>query len=177
MAEQNILIPQDGEGAYINFVSGLHAGSQGAVPGFDFDPYASQASDPVNQLKFYWGSSSNNGAGAVTTGDTYAVLTPAETVGPDSLFSRAGFTGVTTAWQAGVVAGYLGVRFTNEATSNLTYGWVHMTTMAPLGFPMTVLDWCYEEDGSAITIPHLETDGIYCDGFDDVACAQTAPAN
>lgn len=71
MAEQNILIPQDGEGAYINFVSGLHAGSQGAVPGFDFDPYASQASDPVNQLKFYWGSSSNNGAGAVTTGDTY----------------------------------------------------------------------------------------------------------
>ncbi len=50
MAEQNISIPQDGEGAYINFVSGLHAGSQGAVPGFDFDPYASQASDPVNQL-------------------------------------------------------------------------------------------------------------------------------
>ncbi|MEO7325287.1 MAG: hypothetical protein ABIW82_10715 [Dokdonella sp.] len=176
MTEQNIPIPQDGEGAYINFVNGAHAGSEGAVPGFDFEPYASQASEPANQLRFYLGSSGNNGAGAVTSGDTYAVLAAGDTIGADSLFSRAGFTGITTAWQAGVTAGYLGVRFTNEATSNLTYGWVHLTTMAPLGFPMTVLDWCYEDDGSAITIQQVETDRIYCDGFDDVACSQIAPA-
>ncbi|MEO6688413.1 MAG: hypothetical protein ABIS07_16055, partial [Dokdonella sp.] len=156
MTEQNIAIPQNGEGAYINFVSGVHAGSEGAVPGFDFDPYASQASQPVNQLKFYWGPSSKSGAGVVTSGDTYAVLFEGDTIGSGSLFSRAGFTGVTTAWQAGVTSGYLGLRFTNEATSTLTYGWVHLTTTAPLGFPMTVLDWCYEDDGSAITIPHVE---------------------
>ncbi|MEO5558926.1 MAG: hypothetical protein ABIO49_04070 [Dokdonella sp.] len=176
MAEQNIAVPQDGEGAYINFVTGMHGGSQGAVPGFDFDPYASQASNPSNQLKFYWGSASNNGAGVVTTGDTYAVLTAGNAIGPASIFSRAGFTGVTTAWQAGVTVGYLGTRFTNETTNTLTYGWVHLTTSAPLGFPMNVLDWCYEDGGSAITVPQLDIDRIYCDGFDDLACAGIATA-
>lgn len=177
MTEQNFAVPQDGEGAYINFVTGIHGGSEGAVPGFDFDPYASQTSDPANQLKFYWGSESNNGAGVVTTGDTYAVLAAGDVVGPASIFSRAGFTGVTTAWQVGVTAGYLGVRFTNEASNTLTYGWVHLTTNAPLGFPMTVLDWCYQDLGSAITIPQVGTDRIYCDGFDDVACAAIASSD
>ena len=177
MTDQNIAVPQDGEGAYINFVTGVHAGSEGAVPGFDFDPYAAQNSDPTNQLKFYWGGASNSGAGVVSAGDTYAVLAAGDSIGPTSTFSRAGFTGITTAWQAGVAAGYLGTRFTNEATSLLTYGWVHLTTNAPLGFPMTVLDWCYEDDGGAITIPRVETDRVFCDGFDDIACIGIPPPN
>lgn len=171
MTQQNIEIPQNGEGVYVNLVTGAHAGSEGAVPGFDFDPYAAQNSDPANQLKFYWGSSSNGGAGVASAGDTYAVLAPGDTIGAASPFTRAGFTGDTSAWQAGVEGGYLGVRFRNEATDTIDYGWVRLSTTAPLGFPATILDWCYEDAGDGITIPPDSDDAIFCDGFDDTACA------
>jgi hypothetical protein len=167
---QNLAVPQDDEGVYINFVTGQNAGSEGAVPGFDFDPYAAVSTDPSLQLKFYWGSSSNNGAGVASAGDSYAVLAGGDRVDADSLFTRMGFSGDTSAWQAGV-DGYLGVRFTNEATAVLTYGWVHLATTAPVGFPATVLDWCYEDSGAGIAIPAApDNDFVFCNGFDDSAC-------
>lgn len=168
--QQDIEIPQTGEGVYVNLVTGAHGGSEGAVPGFDFDPYAAQNSTPVNQLKFYWGSASSGGAGVASSGDRYAVLAPGDTVGAGSLFTRAAFTGDTSVWQAGVTAGYLGVRFKNEATDAINYGWVRLTTSAPIGFPATLIDWCYEDAGNDIVIADEDTDTIFCDGFDGLAC-------
>lgn len=170
MPEQNIEVPQSGEGVYVNLMTGEHAGAESQVPGFDFDPYAAQNSEPVNQLKFYWGASSNGGAGVASAGDTYAVLAPGDMIGADSLFTRAGFTGDTSAWQAGVADGYLGVRFKNETTAAINYGWVHLSTTAPLGFPATILDWCYEDGGGEIAIPEAPSDTIFCDDFDGLAC-------
>ncbi|MFC4820433.1 hypothetical protein [Dokdonella ginsengisoli] len=172
-AQQDIDVPQDGEGVYLNFVTGVHAGSEGAVPGFDFDPYAAQSSNPANQLKFYWGSSANGGGGVASAGDVYAVLAPGDTIGAASLFTRAGFTGDTSAWQAGI-DGYLGVRFTNEATTAINYGWVRLSTTAPLGFPATIVEWCYEDGGGDIEIAAEPADAIFCDGFDETACTAGA---
>lgn len=173
--QQNLEVPQDGEGLYLNFITGVHAGSEGAVPGFDFEPYASQNSEPANQLKFYWGSSTNGGAGVASAGDTYAVLAPGDSIGAASLFTRAGFTGDTSAWQAGLAEGYLGVRFKNEGTGAINYGWVRLSTTAPLGFPLTILDWCYEDGGGDIVIAAAPaTDTVFCDGFDGVECAAAA---
>jgi len=163
-------VPQDGEGLYINLVTGMSGTAESQVPGFDFDPYAQQTSNPANQLRFYWGSSSNGGAGVATTGDVYAVLAVGATIGPDSLFTRAGATGDTSAWQAGVTGGYLGARFKNETTGIIDYGWIRLDSNPPLGFPLTVLDWCYEDSGAAITISEADDDTIFCDGFDGTAC-------
>ncbi|MBO9663109.1 hypothetical protein [Dokdonella sp.] len=176
MPEQNIDVPQTGEGVYVNLMTGQHAGAESLVPGFDFDPYAAQNSDPADQLKFYWGSSSNGGAGVASAGDTYAVLAPGDIIGATSLFTRAGFTGDTSAWQAGVADGYLGVRFKNETTTLINYGWIHFSTTAPLGFPATILDWCYEDGGGEIEIPAVPSDTIFCDGFDELACPATDAA-
>ena len=163
---RDLAVPQDGEGLYINLVTGVSGFSEGQVPGFDFDPYAQQTSTPPNQLRFYWGAASNGGAGVASSGDQYAVLAAGAEVGPDSSFTRAGAGGDTSLWQAGIAGGFLGARFQNENLGLLNYGWIRLNTSAPIGFPMTVLDWCYEDDGSAITIaPPIEND-IYCDGFD-----------
>jgi hypothetical protein len=170
MPEQNLDVPQSGEGLYINLVNGDSGTAEAQVPGFDFDPYASQNSDPADQLKFYWGPSSNGGAGVATSGDVYAVLLVGATIGPDSLFTRAGFAGDTSAWQAGVIGGYLGARFTNEAAGILNYGWIRLDSSAPLGFPLTVVDWCYEDSGAPITIEAQPADNVFCDGFEGVAC-------
>jgi len=170
MTDQNLAVPQDSEGVYINLVTGDNAGSESAVPGFDFDPYAAVSTNPTLQLKFYWGSASNNGAGVASAGDAYAVLAGGDVIDAGSPFTRAGFSGDTSAWQAGV-EGYLGMRFTNEATATLTYGWVRLSTTAPLGFPATVLDWCYEDSGAGITIPAApDDDRVFCDGFDGLTC-------
>jgi hypothetical protein len=165
--EMNLDVPETTEGLYVNFVTGVSGTSEGAVPGFDLDPYAAAGTDPSGQLKFYWGSASTSGAGVVSSGDTYVVLAPGAVIGPDAVFSRAAFTGDTTAWQAGTT-GYLGMRFRDEAASGLiVYGWLALSTTAPLGFPATLQGWCYEDSGAAIVIPALPSDEIFVDGFED----------
>ena len=160
----NLDVPADGEGLYLNFATGVSARTEGGAPGFDLDVYAMQVSSPGGQMKFYWGPVSNPGAGVVTSGDTYAVLAAGDTVGPASTFSRAAAGGVTTAWQAGIT-GFLGARFRNEAAGNaLHYGWVRLATTAPLGFPATILDWCYDDAGEAIVI--ALPDALFANGFE-----------
>lgn len=173
--EQNLDVSPSGEGLYINLVTDDSGTAEGDVPGFDFNPYAAQTSDPPNQLKFYWGSPSYGGAGVATSGDVYAVLQAGATIGPDSLFTRAAFKGDTSAWQAGVSDGYLGARFTNEAAGILNYGWIRLASSAPRGFPLTVVDWCYEDSGAPITIEAPPADNVFCDGFDGVACLVQSP--
>lgn len=169
-ADANLVVPQTPEGLYINFVTRVSGLTEGSVPGFDFDPYAAANTNPADQLRFYWGAQQSNpdlnNGGVVSSGSTYAVLQPGDSVGPAATFSRAAFTGDTTAWQAGLSGAYLGARFRNETTSVMNYGWVRLTTTAPLGFPLTVLGWCYEDSGAAITIPLPPPDLIFLDGFD-----------
>ncbi|MBK9657083.1 MAG: hypothetical protein IPO66_17195 [Rhodanobacteraceae bacterium] len=158
----SFVVPATTEGLYLNLVSAVSGVTEGSVPGFDVDIYASANSIPADQLKFYWGSAANGGAGVVSVGDSYAVLTAGQVIGPDSLFSRAAFTGDTTVWQAGT-SGYLGMRFLNESAGIINYGWLLLSTSAPLGFPATIDGWCYESSGAAITI---RTPPLFANGFE-----------
>lgn len=159
----NLVVPATGEGLYVNFVTGGSGEAESQVPGFDLDIYAQQLSNPAGQLRFYWGASTTGGAGGATAGDTYVVLAPGDVVGTNRLFSRAGANGNTTAWQAGVT-GFLGVRFKNEGTGVINYGWVKLATTAPLGFPATIVEWCYDDTGGPIATD-LSGD-IFTDGFE-----------
>lgn len=157
-------VPATTEGLYLNLVNAVSGVTEGSVPGFDIDIYASVNSVPSDQLKFYWGSASNGGAGVVSAGDSYALLSSGQLIGPDSLYSRAAFTGDTSAWQAGA-SGYLGMRFLNESTGVINYGWILLSTSAPLGFPATINGWCYENSGAPITItPSLVP--LFANGFE-----------
>ncbi|MEO8670413.1 MAG: hypothetical protein ABI411_03795 [Tahibacter sp.] len=157
----NLDIPATSEGLYLNLLNGLSGPTEGSVPGFDIDIYTPANASPPGQLKFYWGSASTGGAGVVTAGDAYAVLGIGQTIGPGSVFSRAAFSGDTSAWQAGASA-YLGMRFRNEATAVTNYGWLLLSTAAPVGFPATIRGWCIEDAGAPITTPG---DSIFVDGF------------
>ncbi len=93
----------------------------------------------------------------VTDGNGNAiVMQPGDTIGPASSFESS----VATApeWLAGT-DGYVGVRFncdgrqTYPVASTVCYGYVHFTTTAPNGFPATLIDYSYDGDGNAITIP------------------------
>ena len=51
------------------------------------------------------------------------------------------------------MAAAAGVAFQNENTGVLNYGYIHMTTTSPEGFPAQVLEWAYDSSGAAITVP------------------------
>jgi hypothetical protein len=57
-----------------------------------------------------------------------------------------------THWLGGA-DGYVGIAFYDEASGTVDYGYLHLTTNGPLGFPAQVLDWAYDSSGAAITIP------------------------
>lgn len=160
-----LIVPANGEGLYLNLVTNVSGTTEASVPGFDINPYAAQNSDPVGQLKFYWGSPATNGAGVVTSGDTYAVLPAGQLIGPASTFSRAAFTGNTSAWQAGA-SGFLGVRFQEEPANAIRYGWIFLSSSPPMGFPLNIQAWCYEDSGAAITTPLPGETPLFVDSFE-----------
>ncbi len=163
---QDLAVPATSEGLYVNFSTGVSGTSESAVPGFDFDPYAAVSSTPADQLRFYWGSAATGNAGVASSGDRYALLPAGSVVGPASLFTRAGFTGDTSVWTSAATTGHLGMRFRNEATGTINYGWVTLTTTPPLGFPMTIHGWCYDDTGSSVAIAPVSTgDPIFSDAF------------
>ena len=162
----NLSVPATTEGLYLNLITGVSGTAESQVAGFDIDIYAAVSTNPSGQMKFYWGQASNGGAGVVSSGDSYAVLLPNAIIGPDSTFSRAAFTGDTSAWQAGA-AGYLGMRFLDEGSATIVYGWIALASTAPLGFPATIEGWCYEGGGTPIVTPEPPGDAIFADGFEE----------
>jgi subtilisin family serine protease len=90
--------------------------------------------------------------GAVVDGGgiDFAVLQPGDTVGPAATFNINSIA--MTNWLSGA-DGYIGVAFQNENTGQLNYGYIHLTTSSPVGFPAHVFEYGYDNSGAAITIP------------------------
>lgn len=140
---------------YINLVTGASGGS---VVGWDINPYPSTTGFAV-----YWGGSSSGNAGVSdTTSGPLTVLSSGAVIGPSSTFSVSS-TGASGMYPFYVPTGqtnkYLGVKFINETLPGtpVNYGWVSITATSATaanpgaGFPATINEWCYEDDGSAIT--------------------------
>ena len=84
------------------------------------------------------------------TGMNYAVLQPGAIIGPASTISNT-VTEMTNWW--GETGGYIGIAFLNSQTQALNYGYIHMTTTGPAGFPAQVLDYGFDDTGAAVEIP------------------------
>jgi len=141
-------IPQTGDGIYFNLVTGASGTTGSAVDGFDLNLYG------TTRLQAYSGAdvSENNAlAGTVVAGsnnDLYFVMTNGQPI--DGSVSWTSESGAMTNWNTGVAGGYLGIRFDNEATGAINFGWLQITTTGPNGFPANVTAYCYENTGAAI---------------------------
>jgi hypothetical protein len=148
-AAPNLVVPATIDGFYINFVTGTTGTSGAAVPGWDFNPYQTGSA-----LYFFWPTAPANSMGAVATGTVLQVVANGAEIGPASTFSAAAGGGGAANyvnWQAGVSGdNFLGFRFYNESTSAVNYGWARLTTTAPSGFPATLVEYCYKNDGTSI---------------------------
>lgn len=146
----NVTIPPTATGLSINLVTGETSPNL-AISHFNAskgDPYLF---GPV--MFFFWGQDMNNGGMAATNNGPYLVLGPGDTIGPSSTFIRYSLgTPSTMFGYWGGVNGYLGIRFMNEETGEINYGYLHMLTTDGSGFPAMILDYAYDKSGAAITI-------------------------
>jgi len=86
-------------------------------------------------------------------------LHPGDTIGPDS--NLMGSQTLTPQWLAGADA-YIGVKLPCGGTllphpveGGACYGYIHVSTTSPNGFPAKVLDMTFDGDGHTITIPQV----------------------
>lgn len=144
----HLVVPETSEGLYLDLARNLS--SPTLIAGFDVNPYQGGG-----ELLFYWAGDriNANGGVAVDESGAHRVLRVGDTVGPHSVFSAAanGASKETAGFLAGG-EGYLGVKFIDEATGKTHYGYVHLLTSAPSGFPAVILGYAYNKAGGAITI-------------------------
>ncbi len=143
----SLSIPNTFAGVYINLATGANGVTPAAVPGWDFGPYGA-----TNQLAFFFPSTPANSFGGVGSGTAYTAVTVGTAVGPASTFIVSAASAATAAFRAGGTNLVVGVRFFNEATSAINYGYVLMDTTSATGFPATIRRIVYENAGTPITV-------------------------
>lgn len=143
-----VAIANNIDGTYFNFVTGVHVNAPD-LAGYDFNPYNNNVG-----LTFY-GAASPSGIMASGTPGTSATAL-ALTFG--ALISAAGqFNQFQTVGSNFYVTGqeYVGLRFLNETTGILNYGWALMRTNVGTsgnqGFTASLLAYGYENTGASIT--------------------------
>lgn len=148
----NINIPSTTAGVYLNLVTGVSATAPAGAPGWDFNAWG------AGNL-FAWA----NVGGAPTAGvvcglGSSAVQTDSlalgTVVGAAQTFCAQGNpeSAGSTAYVLNAI-NYVGIRFLNEGTGLLNYGWIAMQVGSPANAqPRSIVGWAYENTGASIAV-------------------------
>lgn len=136
-------VPATIDGAYVNFATGV-VNLAGTVAGWDFNAYQTGGN-----LRFFTSTNAANTNRIVGTGTTADVLPAGTMIDGSSPLTTAGIVN-PGALLGGVTNGYVGVAFNNEGTATTNYAWVSLSTTGPTGYPVTINQYCYQDDGSGI---------------------------
>jgi hypothetical protein len=151
---QNINVPSTTAGIYINLVTGMFATTPGAVPGWDLNPWGSTSNN-------FWANnaaSTSDGIVSNFTGGSSGTLVdnlPVGTIVDSSwTFGRSNGSETTgaTAFNLNSSNNYIGIRFLNEATGQLNFGWVHFQLTGAGTQPRALIDWAYDNAGAPVAV-------------------------
>ncbi len=146
----SITIPNNIDGIYFNVVTGAGATSGGGAAGWDVNLYATGGG-----LTFFWPSTPAASSGGVADATPLYLPQPAgSVVSAGSTFSVASGGGGDAPFANFRVTGSnnLGIRFFNEATSAINYGYITLETTGATGFPATIRRVVYGNAGEAVTV-------------------------
>lgn len=141
-------IPPTFDGTYLNLQTGVASATDMGAPGWDINPYAAPS-----KLAFNWPS----GAGGVSSGGVYSVLNSGDTIGPAQTYIDYTDPVAAGNWGTMQTGKYFGLRFYNENTAAINYGWIQLNTGPTSGFPATINQYCYDDTGAAIAAGALPT--------------------
>lgn len=150
-----IPVPQNIDGVYINLATNATGTSGGGVTGWDINLYQTTPTGGTPGLYFFWPTTPANSYGGVSTDTIYDVLNTGAPIGPGQTYilnAGGGGAAAYANWHGTTQTGrYLGVRFFNEATSAINFGWLQLNTTATSGFPATINQICYDNTGIEIS--------------------------
>jgi hypothetical protein len=120
-----------------------------------------------------WGWGVNTNYTKLVVDDTGAIIVfhPGDEISATSRFSLGTGSPMNDEWLAGT-DGYVGLvtacdgRLTFAVPSHVCYGYVHLTTTGPTGYPATLDGFALNGDGNPIVVPAQLGDDIFRDGFD-----------
>lgn len=136
----NINIPTTTSGVYLNFVTGVSNPDDALVPGWDVNPWSSTGFGLFNPGGF---------ATYVTTtaGGTTAVnMTPGAIIDATSNFG-SNSSANTSQWVMNSDQNLVGIRFQNEDTGQIHYGWMRISfSSSPTAQPRAIVEYAYESE-------------------------------
>lgn len=154
----NYAVPQTFDGTTINWVTGVFDDGGPITGDWDLNFWGSGAGNATFDLF----AVDDQGDEIVVDADQkFSLLQSGAVIGPSSTF-KDGDQEAAAGWLAGA-DGYIGFKFNcdgrlaNPVAGGVCYGYVHVTTTAPSGFPATIVDYAYDGDGNPITIGPVET--------------------
>jgi hypothetical protein len=143
----NLSVPVTLAGIYLNLVTNASGITSSSTPGWDFNPFSNGGN-----LGFFTTAAAANISNVVGSGTVATALTPGATIGPASTFATTGIASTAGTAFRNTGTEYVGVRFNNEATGLLNYGYMELQTSAATGFPATIKRYVYENTGLPIII-------------------------
>ncbi len=165
----SIAVPPGPEGLYINLVTKATGRTASSVPGWHINFYGEASTSPgappvlavtitsktpANTAGSSGVVSSQASTSTVCGSCQYVALTTGALLGPSSIW----YAGNGSAYLFGNLRQYpgvktIGLRFFNETTGALNYGYLTIKIESSDGYPATVLGWAYENSGGPITYP------------------------
>jgi hypothetical protein len=136
-----IAIPTNNERLYLNFVTGDFDNE--SVSGWDFNAFGQQF------LLFAAQGNKENLSAFVFSNFQVAALTAGTLISSASPFATGGLEG-NPAFYTTQNSAYIGMEFRNEATGQIDYGWVLLSTTGPNGVPASVIGYAYENTGQSV---------------------------
>ena len=136
-----LVIPNTIDGLYLNVITGVTSTSSSPAAGWDFNPYNNGSG-----LGFF-APDFPSSQGTLASGATALALLGGETIGSGGIYQPGQALGTNFRITG---TGFAGLRFQNEVTGQLNYGWVRLSTTAGTGFPASILAYAYEDSGAPI---------------------------
>jgi len=162
----NVPIPLNFDGVYLNLVTGATGSSGSGTAGWDINPYGATGlswfapSSPASShgLVRGLGSSTTQVDNLFGTGYVIgATGSPAPNYG-----TGTNQTTGPTAFIFNSQDNIVGLRFFNEATGAINYGWMRLSLGATFGSDRSIVEWAYEDTGAGIiagALPPVDSDG------------------
>lgn len=149
----NKVVPQTFDGTTINWVTGAFDDGGPITGNWDLNFWASGTGNTTFDMTAV---DDQGDEIVVDASGKFVVLQAGAVVGPTSTFLD-GDQAAAAEWLAGA-DGYIGFKFNcNGRLANpvtgVCYGYAHVTTTGPSGFPATIVEYAYDGDGNPITIP------------------------
>lgn len=160
----NISIPVNFDGVYLNLVTGATGTSGGGTPGWDINPYGTSSitwfapSTPAASHGLVRGLGSSTTQVDNLFGSGYvigATGSPAPNYG-----TGTNQTTGATAFIFNSVDNIVGLRFFNEATGVINYGWMRIGLGASFTDPTRrIVEYAYEDSGAGILAGQIPAPG------------------